>query len=630
MVATHFLVLGIWLVLWVVFGGWGTAICRVARCDRDDAVALLLHPWIGLGIVVALLQVWHFVAPVNGWAFAVVCAAGAISGLFYGASRVPQMGVLARRHPVLMSLGVIAVIWLVNRSLNSQEYTDHGLYYLNVIRWNSDYRIVPGLANLHNRLAFNNSNFLLHSMLEVWVGRGYSAHVLNGFMAALAVPIVFYGLRQVILGSPNERQVGCFTLALAMVLATSVIDRRISSATPDFPAALLVTVAAWRLMAIGVLQDEVTGVRLRGNLLLIAVLAAVAITMKTTVIFFAGVAGIALAACVYRVHRVRERAPAWSTAQSLAFVALWAGLVVVPWMVRGYVLSGYPLFPSTAGGLPVDWAYDPEAAAQLREDIYAWARTYHLNTEQGYGTGWDWVPDWLVQVVLLRAPVEVVLPVCISLACLLWLSWKGRLLRQTRDEGSGGPAGPYFVAGWLALAYAAAILLWFLTAPSPRMGSFAVWGLAATLLGVVVRLAPSDILHRFRPVLLAAVGIMLVLPMLDEAARIEIRYRKNPNLPEFGSHFYEYLPFVLLSKRGDNGFAPLPKGKIVSRTTKSGLVVYLAETEADGKPGLLWDSPLPAARFFDPDLELRRTGELQSGFKTLKSPAGSARATIAP
>jgi hypothetical protein len=83
----------------------------------------------------------------------------------------------------------------------------------------------------------------------------------------------------------------------------------------------------------------------------------------------------------------------------------------------------------------------------------------------------------------------------------------------------------------------------------------------------------------------------------------------------YGKHFYHFYPFIWPESASQ--FPTVPMGQIVSKKTNSGLVVYLGAEQPDGYPGLLWDSPLPAVRFFNPNLALRRPGDLQSGFKIM-------------
>src|SRR5688572_33494744 len=76
MIVAIFTVLAVWLWLWLVFLGFGTIVCRIARCDRQDSTSLLVSPWIGVAAVIAFLQIWHLAAPVNPIAFAAVSTIG--------------------------------------------------------------------------------------------------------------------------------------------------------------------------------------------------------------------------------------------------------------------------------------------------------------------------------------------------------------------------------------------------------------------------------------------------------------------------------------------------------------------------------------------------------------------------
>ncbi len=272
MIVATFTILAVWLWLWLVFLGWGTIVCQIARCDRQDSTSLLVSPWIGVASVIAFLQIWHLAAPINAFPFTIVSTVGLLGAAGFCRPQLAAMVSQTGSRPAIAALTALLIVWLANRSLNTQIYTDHGLYYMNGIRWATDYRIVPGLANLHHRLAFNNSNFLLHAMLELGGWRNYTAHVVNGLLAAMAVPIIVQGLSAAVAGRGRERHLGWFAVALAMIVAFSAVDRRISSAHPDFAAAMLVTVAAWRLLAIQLLEAESERGRLRYNLLAIALL----------------------------------------------------------------------------------------------------------------------------------------------------------------------------------------------------------------------------------------------------------------------------------------------------------------------------------------------------------------------
>ena len=60
-------------------------------------------------------------------------------------------------------------------------------YHVQAVKWAKAYPVVPGIANLHGPLAFNNSSFLYDAMVDSgwWEGRGY--HVANAVLLHGAV-----------------------------------------------------------------------------------------------------------------------------------------------------------------------------------------------------------------------------------------------------------------------------------------------------------------------------------------------------------------------------------------------------------------------------------------------------------
>lgn len=52
----------------------------------------------------------------------------------------------------------------------------------------------------------------------------------------------------------------------------------------------------------------------------------------------------------------------------LIFAVLLAAAIFFPWILRGVIISGYPLFPSSALGAPVAWKI-PKAAVSHFHDV---------------------------------------------------------------------------------------------------------------------------------------------------------------------------------------------------------------------------------------------------------------------
>ena len=141
--------------------------------------------------------------------------------------------------------------------------------------------------------------------------------------------------------------------------------------------------------------------------------------------------------------------------------------------IRGWVLSGAPLYPSTLllwEGLP--WAADSLALQNLAQDVKAWARLPGENYRDAV-TGWDWVGGWLSST---RNVVRVELPLALSVLAIVVMLL---LSRRNFMETSGLRA--------LMLPFAFALLVAFVMAPDARFMGPMVWVIAVLCLVGLLR-----------------------------------------------------------------------------------------------------------------------------------------------
>ena len=68
---------------------------------------------------------------------------------------------------------------------------DTGLYHAQSIRWIEEYGVVPGLGNLHTRLAYNSASFCLSALYSFAFLGGQSYHCVAGFLAFLLAVVCF-------------------------------------------------------------------------------------------------------------------------------------------------------------------------------------------------------------------------------------------------------------------------------------------------------------------------------------------------------------------------------------------------------------------------------------------------------
>lgn len=339
---------------------------------------------------------------------------------------------------------LLTLLW----TLQSPGQYDTGLYHAQAIHWVEEYGVVPGLGNLHMRLAYNSAFMPLQALFSLgWIA-GQSLHTLNGFfcLAALA-----YAVSTVRLWGENSLRISDLLKCVMMVYVVQKAYDMSSSGT-DIEAMLLILYIfiKWSEFRENQWEDGA----LYGWLCLVGVYAATVKLSAASVVVLA----------VYPLYLfVRER----KGRAVLAHVA--AGLAIAaPWLIRNVIISGYLVYPWAGLDLfSVDWKMDPAVLAEDSQDIKMFARGIR-NAAEYDNSLFGWVPQWFLSMGMGDRISIIVGVVCIPLViCLLVKSLRQKLYGMT------------------AVLAAAMInlIFWFFNAPHMRYGGPYIYVLVAMTLG---------------------------------------------------------------------------------------------------------------------------------------------------
>jgi hypothetical protein len=574
-------IIATWVVLWLAFTGIGLLVPLPGRPRPLRADDWFLTFWIGWAATLAFLQVWHLVLPVDWRAAAAVGALG-LTGLLSRRDDLRGLRRLLLSERLYVALLALVVLRLANRALAAPDHIDAGLYHLGAVRWAATYAIVPGLGNLDPPLAINSSHFLCVALLDFGPWAGRASHLANGLLIVVAAAQALAALLRVARRRRAPRPADLFlAICLPAVFVQAAFDpsfyrelfiRLLSSPTPDVPVFLLQLVVAAELLRL--LGMPRAGPGPSRSLLGITLLVAAGTTVKLTFAVY-GALVLAVAGIAW-VVRGRPRAGA-AIMRTPAACALVLAIVLGPWLVRGVVLSGYPLYPAPILGLDVDWRMPRSVVVHEEGLVQGHAR---LSPEW---EDWGWVSRWASEVwhvaraVLLLPGVLFVLAVGIALA--------GRLVRA-------GPPGRR-ATRWPALLPATgALVFWFFSAPSWRFAGSAFWVLGAGSLALAVcsLSAPARRAAALGCVAWAVAGSLVILCGMET-----------------------------IGPGPDHGFHPAHEAAFAVRATRSGLKVNIPVDNF-----YCWDGPLPSASYPNPALRLRRPGDLSSGF-TIRPPGPATR-----
>jgi hypothetical protein len=545
----------IWLVLALALIGLGSLF--LARFSEN--YPLLDAFWIGLAAFIAFLEIWNLLLPITAWPAIILFLAGVFGLLANRSALLHRIKSAPPSHRWLLLPAIAIVLFLAFRSSGPCDYYDTGLYGVSAVRWILTFPAVPGLANLHGRLGFNSSVFLFVAALQnvdlashlfgglimsafclallpafARVAFGTSVAPADWFHSILAIPAIFWATRSKIVGTLTDEPAAVACLVAAGILFENLCRTNETADAPRDPAS--------------------------SRLLVAIALFALAVSFKLSTVVFA------LLAWCLAFRQIWRTTPHLQRKLYVALAVIFPAAILLPWLARSVILSGYPFYPATLFAFPVDWKVPLSVARYYAVGVQSWGRIPDAPIS---GTrGWSWLSVWLHQTLHNRVGFQV--PLAISLLGLaIALALRPRTPRRSANPCLG-----------LLLPSLLAILFWFFAAPDLRFGQFAIWTAAATLGSRgIVSFTSGRPGARLRS--RAALAVLLLSMFWC--------------LISFG---WQQPYRTLLALKA---FPSLPQPDIVIRHTRSGLAIFVP-----ARGNQCWDSPQPCTPYFDETLRLRQ------------------------
>lgn len=450
------------LMSWLVIGGasflFGKAIVdfvykKNLRCmGRLDSY--IVAGIVFLNVYAQLFSVFYKVA---GIACTILGLAGILIAVGYGIRyfrRVPRPRLLPGMEKTRMSAGrvILLVVCFVSAALWTTQdpgQYDTGLYHAQAIRWIEEYGVAPGLGNLHMRLAYNSAFMSLQALFSLEWLVGQSLHTLNGFFCLCALLYAFGTVRT--LGRETWRTSDLLKCAAVIY----VVKSRYSIASPgtDIWAMLLIL-----YICIKWCEFNESGEKETAPWCFVCLVGFYALTVKLS-------AAAIVILVIYPLCLLIGR----KDFRRIVYNGIAAILIVLPFLVRNVMISGYLVYPYAGIDLfPVDWKMNPAVVeSDSRYNLTMWARGF-TDIESYEKTLPMWLPHWFLhqstgyRVLLIAGAVCAVV--------VLYLIWKR--LREKQYEQAA-------ILG----ASLVCLVFWLVTAPLIRYGQVYVFIVMAMALG---------------------------------------------------------------------------------------------------------------------------------------------------
>ncbi|GFI15797.1 hypothetical protein IMSAGC009_00957 [Lachnospiraceae bacterium] len=320
---------------------------------------------------------------------------------------------------------------------------DTGLYHAQSIRWIEEYGVVPGLGNLHSRLAYNSSAFCLSALYSMAFLGGQSFHCCAGFLAFLLALVCMEGLKK---GKMKKPQLSDFARLASVYYLLMIFDEMVSPASDYFMVLMVFFLVIRWLELLERKEDSylpygllclfgvvVLTVKLSGALMLLLVLKPAVMMVKE--------------------KRIREIAK---------FIGLGV-LTSAPFFIRNVILSGWLVYPFTFIDLfDFDFKIPKGVADYDAREIQVWGRGFSDVGRYGEPV-LSWMPEWIRNLdgtnkVFLAAAFGAIVLLAFLAAYAFW---------QRKVE----MADFLFMDAVLAVCF----LFWLLSAPLVRYGCVFLW-----------------------------------------------------------------------------------------------------------------------------------------------------------
>ena len=253
-------------------------------------------------------------------------------------------------------------------------HLDTQIYHAQAIQWIEEYGVVKGLGNLQSHFAYNSSYFAYAALFGMKFILGYSLHTTTGFFTLF---MVVFALRHVKDFWKHSRHMADMA-GMAVLLYGIVILCGIMSPASDYVTNLF---ALYIIMKWCILVE-----RREKNMLDYGLICVACVFLAT---FKLSGAFLALLSVYPAIELIKNKQ--WK--QILALIG--AGLlVVVPFLIRNIVISGWLVYPLPAIDLfSVDWKMPAEFVKRDADQIKVWGRCLYDVALVDLKV-WEWIGIW--------------------------------------------------------------------------------------------------------------------------------------------------------------------------------------------------------------------------------------------
>lgn len=445
--------LAFWLFAFAFISAVGFSVVPFRRQNGVLAENKFGYFWYGLGICVLFLQVWNLFMPVSlsCWVVLLPLVSLGVYQMFKSKFLTPV------KFPgwATVALMIIVTVFLITSSLDNSFIYDTVVYHFYSVNWVNHYPVVPGMSSLYIYLGVNQSYFLYAAFLNGLWGHYAGACAANGLLTVVICAEIICNTKAVFRGEKKVDLLAAFQLLFLPICINAGVQN-LSSPTPD----VFVNVFTFKVLCDVIRCIEAKEVKFQ-DIFLLAFYALFGMVMKLS---FAGVGLGLLTMTLYWLIKTKQ----WIWTQAWLSAGIFA-LLVLPWIFRGIIATGYLGFPLPLFPLPVDWVTPKGNVTNFADYIKGFARSQlHGPPAIEAAHNYSWVKDWAIRMLHTNGAI---IPLCSLIGCYV-------VLRIRRADTTR--LNLFLVPVFITLVF------WFFMAPDIRFAPFTFWAMGLAPLAFLI------------------------------------------------------------------------------------------------------------------------------------------------
>lgn len=352
--------------------------------------------------------------------------------------------------PLGYSLLLVCILMTLIISASKIIHPDTLAYHAQLIQWFQAYKAVPGIVNLKLEFGFQSLFFATQAIFKA-VNENGNYFSLGGCVVCWYFIFIIKKIDAIFLNPTylnyriQNSQWGWLLLLTYTLFSFTQVRLTIASASPDFIVTLLLLVIAYLFF-----KNKSEGKNKIFYLLLVSFFSCIAFTTKLS---SACILLLPIGITIYFFYNRNFKIA--------TCIGVLSTLIIIPFLVRNIVSSGYLLYPSSFPDFfNADWKLKISNLYQFQNYITSYARypvTFAQAQKNIQISFVEWIPIWWKHIAI----IDCMLLCGILLLLLLNIIFLKSFVKKLKEK--------FYL--YIFLIFSAGSIVWFIKAPDPRFGT---------------------------------------------------------------------------------------------------------------------------------------------------------------